>query len=89
MVPESTLSLGTRRSGTLERKRRALSAGAALRLSITIPGLPGCVFPAHNSKFKQEETKPELYRLIWKLYSVLIFENRCISCLKSENRINS
>ena len=42
----------TLRSGTYERKGRALSAGAALRLPITIPGLPGCVFPTHNSKFK-------------------------------------
>ena len=46
-------------------------------------------FLPHNFKFKQEKAKTELYRLIWKLCSVLIFENRCISCLKNENRINS
>ena len=62
MVPVSTHSLGTRRSGTKVRKGRALSAGAALRLSITIPVLPGCVFHTHNFKFKQEEKKAELYR---------------------------
>ena len=33
-------------------------------------------FPTHNSKFNQEKMKTELYRLIWELYSVLMFENR-------------
>ena len=50
---------------------------------------PRLRFPTHNSKFRQEEKKTELYRLIWKLCSVLIFENRCISCLKNRNQISS
>ena len=50
---------------------------------------PRLRFPTHNSKFRQEGKKTELYRLIWKLCSVLIFENRCISCLKSRNQISS
>ena len=50
---------------------------------------PRLRFPTHNSKFRQEGKKTELYRLIWKLCSVLIFENRFISCFKNENRINS
>ena len=50
---------------------------------------PRLRFPTHNSKFRQEGKKTELYRLIWELCSVLIFENRCISCLKSRNQISS
>ena len=50
---------------------------------------PRLRFPTHNSKFRQEEKKTELYRLIWELYSVLMFENRCISCLKRGKRTNS
>ena len=50
---------------------------------------PRLRFPTHNSKFRQEEKKTELYRLIQELCSVLIFENRFISCLKSRNRISS
>ena len=37
-------------------------------------------FSTHNFKFKEEETKTELYRLIRKLCSVLMFENG-YSCL--------
>ena len=50
---------------------------------------PRLRFPTHNSKFRQEGKKTELYRLIRELCSVLLFENRFISCFKNENRINS
>ena len=46
----------------------------------TVGGSAGCVFSTHNFKFKKEETKTELYRLIRKLCSVLMFENG-YSCL--------
>ena len=50
---------------------------------------PRLRFLTHNSKFRQEEKKTELYRLIQELCSVLMFENGYISCLKSGNRISS
>ena len=50
---------------------------------------PRLRFPTHNSKFRQEGKKTELYRLIRELCSVLLFESRFISCFKNENRINS
>ena len=50
---------------------------------------PRLLFPTHTSKFRQEEKKTDLYRLIQELCSVLMFENGCISCLKSGNRISS
>ena len=50
---------------------------------------PRLRFLTHNSKFIQEEKKIDLYRLIQELCSVLMFENGCISCLKSGNRISS
>ena len=37
---------------------------------------PRLRFPTHNSKFRQEEKKTELYRLIQELCSVLMFEKR-------------
>ena len=81
------------RSDTAQRYIRAQKTRSKCRRCFTV--LHHSLIPSrlrflpHNFKFRQEEKKTELYRLIWKLCSVLIFENRCISCLKNENRINS
>ena len=49
---------------------------------------PRLRFLRSQFQIQTEEKKTELYRLIRKLCSVLMFENGCISCLKSGNRIN-
>ena len=45
--------------------------------------------PAHNSKFKQEETKPELYRLTQDCIPRCCLKAGVFSCFKSGNRMNS
>ena len=67
-----------------------MSAGEAgdcdLRLSLTIPGLPGCVFSTHNSKCRyQVQTEKKRHRTLsanTNLYSALLFETDISRFLK-------